>query len=417
MIIAEPESSPKFMTDTSLPATDWHAYLQTQGAVFSAGADTAAAEPSSGSAEVLYFERPAEGADRQDGATGATGFVAPLTDLGLISVSGDDAASFLHNQLTNDIEHLDPADVRLAGYCTPKGRLLATMLAWKDAGVDASAGAPAILLALPRALQPAIQKRLQMFVMRAKAKLLDITADKALLGLGGAPAAAVLTAWFPEVPAQPYRHVDNASGTLIRLADGADATPRYLWIAVPSVAVAAWPLLRSKLAAVGGHVWRLGAIEAGVPQITAATQEKFVPQMINFELVGGVSFKKGCYPGQEIVARSQYLGKLKRRAMLATIAVAGDAANDAAIASAGADVFSSTDPTQPCGTIVNAETMQADAGGTVTAGSPATPVRYYKCLVEIKLAALESGTVHAGSANGPALAFGTLPYALADDAA
>lgn len=414
MIIAEPESSPKFMTDTSLPATDWHAYLKTQGAIFSAGANTATAtaEPSSNSAEVLYFEQRAQETDRPDGATG---FVAPLTDLGLIAVSGDDAASFLHNQLTNDIEHLDPADVRLAGYCTPKGRLLATVLAWKDAGADA--GVPSIVLALPRALQPAIQKRLQMFVMRAKAKLQDVTADKALLGLGGTPAAAALAAWFPEVPAQPYRHVDNDHGTLMRLADGADASPRYLWIAVPSVAVAAWPLLRSKLAAVGGHVWRLGAIEAGVPQITAATQEKFVPQMINFELVGGVSFKKGCYPGQEIVARSQYLGKLKRRAMLATIAVAGDAANDAAIASAGADVFSSTDPTQPCGTIVNAETMQADAGSAAAAGSAATPVRYYKCLVEIKLAALESGTVHAGSANGPALAFGTLPYALADDAA
>jgi folate-binding protein YgfZ len=344
------------MTELHLPAADWIAFLREQPAPAAAGA--------------------------QHGD-----FVAPLTDLGLIAVSGADAASFLHNQLTNDVEHLGADDVRLAGYCSPKGRLLATMLVWKSGDL--------IMLALPHALQAAIQKRLQMFVLRAKAKLADVSQQQAALGLAGDKAAAALRAWFPELPSRPYAKVDNPSGMLMRLADGARAIPRYQWIADNAVAIAAWPQLRATLDAADGAAWRLGDIEAGVPHITAATQEKFVPQMINFELIGGVNFKKGCYPGQEIVARSQYLGKLKRRMTLATI----DGDDAAALARPGAEIFSSADPEQPCGMIVNAE---VEGGSRI------------RCLAEIKLAALEAGSVHVGSAAGPALQFHALPYLLAD---
>jgi folate-binding protein YgfZ len=343
------------MTETSLPANEWITFL--------------ARQPASSAA----------GADQQD-------FVAPLTDLGLIALSGDDAASFLHNQLTNDVEHLGAGEVRLAGYCTPKGRLLATMLLWKSGEF--------IMLALPRALQPAIQKRLQMYVLRAKARLQDISEQKAVLGLAGKQAAAALQAWFPDLPVRPYAKEENAAGALMRLADGAGATPRYQWVCDNAVAIEAWPQLRAALPAADGAAWRLGDIQAGVPQITAATQEKFVPQMINFELIGGVNFQKGCYPGQEIVARSQYLGKPKRRMALAT--VEGDAAGSVR---PGVDIFSSEDPEQPCGMIVNAE---AGDGGRMN------------CLAEIKLAALDAGSVHAGSANGPALRFHPLPYLLTD---
>ncbi|HWX01949.1 YgfZ/GcvT domain-containing protein, partial [Collimonas sp.] len=126
-------------------------------------------------------------------------------------------------------------------------------------------------------------------------------------------------------------------------------------------------------------------------QVTLATQEQFVPQMINFEVVGGVNFKKGCYPGQEIVARSQYLGKLKRRAVLASVAATG--------ITAATEVFSSNDPEQPCGMIVNAEADSAHSS---------------LCLLEIKLAALENGTVHLGSATGAQLQFHALPYSIID---
>jgi folate-binding protein YgfZ len=352
------------MTETTLPANQWNAFLQQQ------------AQPSINGASVRDF-------------------VAPLTDLGLLAFSGAEAATFLHNQLTNDVEHLGTGEVRLAGYCTAKGRLLATMLLWKTDDV--------ILLALPRALLPAIQKRLQMFILRAKVKVQDLSEQQAVLGLAGDKAAAALQAWFPELPARPYAKIDNVSGTLMRLADGGNGEganiARYQWIAANEIAIDAWPRLNADLSHAAEAVWQLGDIQAGVPQITLATQEKFVPQMINFELIGGVNFKKGCYPGQEIVARSQYLGKLKRRMMLAAVVPTDD--NDAAAIQAGVEIFSSADPEQPCGMIVNA----ASAGdGRIS------------CLVEIKLAAQDSGAIHAGSASGPLLHFHSLPYSLAEAA-
>jgi tRNA-modifying protein YgfZ len=313
----------------------------------------------------------------------ANGFAAPLTDLGLIALDGEESASFLHNQLTNDVEHLGTDAARLAGYCTPKGRLLATLLMWRNAET--------IFLQLPRAIQPALQKRLQMFVLRAKTKLSDATelpANAVVLGLGGAQAGAVLATWFDALPAQPYDKLDHAMGTLIRVADAFGA-PRYQWLASAETAAAVWPVLAARLAAGGNDAWQLSSIHAGVPLVTAATQEQFVPQMVNFELLGGVNFKKGCYPGQEIVARSQYLGKLKRRATLVSIADAQ--------AAAGMEVYATADPDQPCGMIVN--TAPNGLGGV-------------DALVEMKLDAIERASVHLGSADGVALRFLPMPYVL-----
>lgn len=342
----------------------WLEFLKQNGARFADG----------DSYEISEFGKDAPPAVKPDE------FVAPLTDLALISATGEDAASFLHNQLTNDVEHLGAQDARLAGYCSPKGRLLASMLIWKTND--------AIMLQLPRQVQAAVQKRLQMFVLRAKVKLTDLTSERPILGFAGLQAQQELKFYFPELPAAPYRKTESAAGTLIRLADANDL-PRYQWIAFESTARDAWPALSKALAPAGPAVWRLSDIQAGVPRITPATQEKFVPQMINFEIVGGVNFKKGCYPGQEIVARTQYLGKLKRRALLASIPTTDVAA--------GNEVFSSADPGQPCGMIVNAE-----------ASGPGRS----ECLVEIKTAALDEGNVHLGSADGPALSFHTLPYSL-----
>ena len=309
----------------------------------------------------------------------STNFVSPLTDLGLIAATGEDAAKFLHSQLTNDVEHLGSGDARLAGYCSPKGRLLATFLMWKSADT--------VLLQLPREIQAAVQKRLQMFVLRAKAKLADATPDHVMLGLAGPLAAGVLQEWFPLLPSQPYAKVESEAGTLIREA----GAPRYQWITTQTVAQQAWPTLVKTLQPVGSSAWRLSSIQAGTPQITLPTQEQFVPQMVNFEIIGGVNFKKGCYPGQEIVARSQYLGKLKRRTLLASI--------ETTDAKAGMEVFSPADPEQPCGMIVNAELQ-----------SPGK----FESLVEIKIAVMEAGSVHLGSASGPQLQFAPLPYPLPD---
>ncbi|WP_019141020.1 YgfZ/GcvT domain-containing protein [Noviherbaspirillum massiliense] len=315
----------------------------------------------------------------------ASAFVAPLTDLGLMAFTGADAANFLHNQLTNDVEHLGEAEARLAGYCSPKGRLLATFLMWRTGDT--------IYLQVPREIQTPVQKRLQMFVLRAKVKVADATEGKAVLGLAGAQAAQVLAGLFPTVPAAPYQKTESEHGTLIRVAD-ASGEPRYQWIADADAVEKAWPALVQALTPSATAVWRLSQIHAGVPQITRPTQEQFVPQMVNFELIGGVNFKKGCYPGQEIVARSQYLGKLKRRMVLAS----ADAQD---VVGAAMEVFSSADPEQPCGMIVNAE--RNASGG-------------FDCLVEIKTAALQEGTVHVGSAAGPVLGFRALPYPLPEGA-
>ncbi|RZT10527.1 hypothetical protein SAMN05216319_1016 [Duganella sp. CF402] len=313
----------------------------------------------------------------------ADGFVARIADLGLIALDGEESASFLHNQLTNDVEHLGLGEARLAGYCSPKGRLLASFLMWRSAST--------IYLQLPRDIQAAVQKRLSMFVLRAKTKLSDATeaaANAVVLGVGGAKAPAALQAWFDVLPAAPYTKVDHALGTLIRVADAFGA-PRYQWLMSAETAETVLPALEGKLLAASGDAWHLSEIHAGVPQIAKATQEQFVPQMVNYELLGGVNFKKGCYPGQEIVARSQYLGKLKRRTTLVSI--------PDATAAAGMEVFATADPEQPCGMIVNAA---PNGNGGVDA------------LVEMKLAAIEAGSVRLGSAEGTALTFLDMPYVL-----
>lgn len=314
------------------------------------------------------------------------GFFARLDHLGLIAVTGDDAVPFIHGQLSNDIERLGRAQARMAGYSTPQGRLLATLLAWKTAG--------GVMLQLPREILPSLQKRLQMYVLRARVKLEDASERLSIIGLGGTGAAGALATWFPQLPDAPYGRVDGEAGTLIRTAD-AFGTPRYQWIASPETADSILPALASSLAPTQSGAWRLGDILAGVPQIFAATQDRFVAQMVNLEVVGGVSFTKGCYPGQEIVARTQYLGKSRRRMLPAFADVA--TSGDIGLAVAGSDVFSEADPGQPCGTVVNAERM--DAG-------------HIACLVSLRLDLADRGMLRLGSAQGPILQLGKLPYDL-----
>ena len=347
---------------------NWNEYLSSLGARRGSADD---------GARIADFGRSLSAADL------AKGFVAILTDQDLIAVRGDDAATFLHSQLTNDVEHLDASQVRLAAYCTPKGRMQASFLMWRDSG--------AVYLQLPSELRPALQKRLSMFVMRAKAKLEDATAaegNQAVLGLGGQASQAALEQHFGTLPATPYSKIDHAYGTLMRLGDAFGA-PRYMWLTSEPTALPALTILAANLALGGNDAWALSGIHAGVPQITAATQEQFVPQMVNYELLNGVNFKKGCYPGQEIVARSQYLGKLKRRTTLVSI--------DSLDVKAGQEVFDVADPGQPCGMIVNA--APNGAGGS-------------DALVEMKLASIDQSEVRLGSAEGPALRFLPMPYAL-----
>ena len=304
----------------------------------------------------------------------------PLPQFGVIDVAGDDAATFLHNQLTNDIEHLDAASARLSGYCSPKGRLLGSFLTWR--------AGHGVRLLVSKDVQPAVQKRLSMFVLRAKAKLTDASDALAVVGFAGDVRDA-LSGIFDALPDGVHVKVDRPAGTLIRVPDAA-GRKRYLWIGPRAEVDARIAALGGSLPVVSPAVWDWLDIRAGEPRITQPAVEQFVPQMVNFDVIGAVNFRKGCYPGQEIVARSQYRGTIKRRTALAHVAGETDTVH------AGVELFHNDDPGQPCGMIVNA--AAAPAGGV-------------DALVEIKLAALDSGTVHLGSADGPVLAFDTLPYA------
>lgn len=309
-----------------------------------------------------------------------------LDQFGVIEASGVDAITFLHNQLTNDVKNLSSNQTQIAGLCSVKGRLLASFLVWHTSETTQ--------LMLPSDLLAAVQKRLSMFILRSKVKLNDATPKLALIGLMG-DVEPILTSFFPTLPQAKYEKVESAAGTLIRLTDVsstlADAAPttlgptRYLWITTQEASDAHIALLASHLTRVPSTVWDWCEIQAGIPHITEATQEQFVPQMVNFELIGGINFRKGCWPGQEVVARLQFRGVVKRRALLA----------HAEFAQAGLEIYHSEEPNQACGIIVNA--APAPTGGV-------------DCLVQLQLSVLKQGTLHAGSADGPVLELLSLPY-------
>jgi len=321
--------------------------------------------------------------------------IAPLVDLGLIRVSGVDSATFLHNLLTNDINGIGRDGARFAGLCTAKGRLLALLLIWRE-GDD-------FLLMLPREILPPILKKLSMYVLRAKVKLSDATAERALIGYSAAGAvtcprsgipgtqgepAPTLGATLGDLPAQLPRFgvAATAGGQTIRLDD-----TRWLLALDPATAVSRWQELVVAARPVGLAAWQWLDIAAGQPQVVAATQEAFVPQMLNMELpaVAGVSFSKGCYPGQEIVARTQYLGKVKRRTYRARLMTAPNP---------GAHVYAPETGDQHCGAIVSV--------------AP-SPVGGFECLVCVQSAAVEAGEVHVGALAGERMEFLPLPYEIA----
>jgi tRNA-modifying protein YgfZ len=293
--------------------------------------------------------------------------ILSLPDWGVILAQGPDAASFLNGQLTQDMLHLEEGQASLAGYCSPKGRLLATFLAWR-------VSADSFALACSADLLAATLKRLSMYVLRAKCKLSDASATWPLYGLAGPSADARVA---DTLAAADWSCSRQGESSVMRLPT-ADGCSRYLW-AGPDA---------PPLAALDADAWRWLEVRSGVPRVTAATADQFVPQMLNLELLGGVNFKKGCYPGQEVVARSQYRGTLKRRTYLMECDTALEA---------GAEVFHSEDPGQPAGMVVLAASV---AGGR------------HAALVELKMAARLGGSLHAGSAEGPRLSASTLPYAL-----
>jgi folate-binding protein YgfZ len=290
--------------------------------------------------------------------------------------------SFLQSQLTNDLQHLAVARLQLNGYCSPKGRLIAVFDCWRNPD--------SVFLQLPREILPGVLKRLSMYVLRAKAKLADASADWSCSAVFG-PGAAVRLA-RAGLPPPDVGQTHASDGTLVaRLRDSPHVPERFL-VLVPGTEAGAVRARLGGLRKVDGAAWWWSQIDAGVGNVFAATQEKFVPQMINLEVLGGVSFKKGCYPGQEVVARSQYLGKLRRRMAIAHI--------DGTTA-AGADIHAQG-AAQPVGTVVMAAT--APDGGM-------------DLLFEAPIDQTADTVLLANGPDGPRLDVRQLPYTLFDPTA
>lgn len=336
----------------------WKHFLQTQGAAIEAGA-------------VLHYGDPA--AERAVAVDGT--IVADLSQLGVIAFRGEDTATFLQGQLTNDVRALHADGAQWSGYCSPKGRLLGNFLAWRN-GDD-------YCLQLSGDILPGVLKRLSMFILRAKVQGRDASDETVRLVVSGSQAPTAVKAAMGAIPDAAMRSVSTEAGQVVRMGDD-----KFVLSVAPDRAAAVWQVLRQSATPVGAPVWDWLRLNAGIPMIVAATQEQFVPQMVNLEVIGGVSFQKGCYPGQEIVARSQYLGKLKRRMFLAHV--------DAA-AAPGDHLYSADMDGQATGTVVNAAT--SPAGGV-------------DALVVAQVESATTQTLHLKALDGAALSLKPLPYVL-----
>jgi hypothetical protein len=292
--------------------------------------------------------------------------VSPLAHLGVIAVEGEEAAKFLQGQLTQDFALIRADEAHLAAHCTPKGRMLASFVGFKPE-------ATRILLVTSRDILPQAMKRLAMYVLRAKAKVRDASAEFDLYGLIG---DAVRDA------SEPWKLTRDGDAATIALYP-ADGVARAMRVAPAGSA-------KPEGAPLAPALWAWSDVRSGIATITAPIVEAFVPQMLNYESVGGVNFKKGCYPGQEVVARSQFRGTLKRRAYLAHC---GEAL------AAGQELFHESDAEQPCGIV--AQAAAAPEGG-------------WDAIVSIQIASAE-GRITAGSAQGAAVTVAPAPYPLLAD--
>jgi folate-binding protein YgfZ len=305
---------------------------------------------------------------------------AVLVDLShnaLLAVTGDDATAFLHGQLTNDVQSLPVGAAQWTGWCSPKGRLLATFLLLRRDG--------GYLLMLPAEIAPAIAKRLRMFVLRSKVAIVEEGDRLARLGFAGKTAGVLVARHWGFTP-DAMRSVEKDGAVCVAL----DAE-RFVIVVPQEKAPALWETLALNATPAGPDAWSWSLVQAGIPLIGAATQEAFVPQMANFDLVGGVSFRKGCYPGQEIVARTQFRGILKRR--MARVHLPGDARP-----LPGQSVYSAAFGDQAAGEIVNV--APAPGGG-------------FDALVVAQIESLDAGDLRWNAPDGPAMEVRERPYAAA----
>jgi hypothetical protein len=301
-----------------------------------------------------------------------------LAPLHVLAIAGNDAATFLQGQVSADVVGLAPGACGHASFNSPKGRMLANPVLWRD-----PADPERFLALVPADIAQSVAKRLSMYILRAKVTLSDVSDATSRIGVGGPRGGDALRAAWGAAPA-PFELRPLGSATVLGLPG-----PRYVVIAPGHAAERVRADLVRHATPASYEVWQWLTIRAGVPVITAATQDLFVAQTANWDLLAGIDFRKGCYTGQEIIARTQYLGRLKERAFVFHA--------DSPKVSAGERLFSAAFGEQPCGTVVNA--AAAPGGGC-------------DLLAVLQLAAADRADARLGAPTGPTLAPLSLPYAI-----
>jgi tRNA-modifying protein YgfZ len=332
----------------------WHAWLRQQGARIENG-------------EVRHFGDAA--AERRAGRDGDV--LLDLSPLSLIRVAGADAHTFLNAQLTNDVTPLDTDHSQIAAWCSPKGRMLALLRVIRRSDD--------YLLQLPMTLRDDVLKRLRVYVMRSKVTLESVDVDWVRLGVSGPNAETLVRQMADRLP--------SIAGRLVLRLPGLH--PRFEILTTPAEAPAAWNALKHGATPAGYGVWQWHDIMAGIPSVSPSTSDAFVPQMANLDLIGGISFSKGCYPGQEIVARVHYRGRIKERMFRAHV--------EGKTPVAGDSIYAPNLPGQAAGTVVSAQ-PSPDSGSDL--------------LAVIHLSSVQAGELRLGEPDGATLSLGALPYAL-----
>lgn len=340
---------------------DWLAFLKQQNAQIENNS-------------VISFGDP----NNEIAAADQTDIICELSHLGFISAIGEEAESFLQNQLSNDVKHVNEEQSQLNAYCTAKGRALALFRTFKRG--------EHYYLQLPVERIDATLKRIRMFVLMTKVTLED-TSDKLVsFGISGPNAVTNLQKLTKEIPQQDNHCVRADELTICKIAG---KLPRFMIVADTSSAIDAWNKLSSDCKPCSHAAWSYLDIHAGLPQIYEANNEAFVPQMLNLHNLDGISFQKGCYPGQEVVARMHFLGKLKRRMYLAHV---------------------DSDKKADAGNLVFAKDDTSKDGVGKVVDCQANPSGGYDLLAVLQIASAEQGPLFLESASGPELELMELPY-------
>jgi tRNA-modifying protein YgfZ len=299
-----------------------------------------------------------------------------LSHLGLLEISGADALTFLQGQVTNDVNLLVGNNAHFTAYCNPKGRMLALFLAF--------AHYDHLHLQFNRELLEPMMKRLKMYVMRSKVEIKDVSDSIIKFGLNGPQAASMLEAVFSKIPTQDYELITLDNGVILKLPS-VNEDARFEIFTDSTNAPLIWDALKTNCKVVEKPYWDWLEIQAGIPDIELKTQEQFVPQMLNLDILNAINFKKGCYTGQEIVARTHYLGTVKRRTFLASI--------------------QSNSAPQPGDKVL--DTTQNEVGQIVRVAPNDT--NRFDALIELRIEAKDAGNL---TCNEAAIELKDLPYAV-----